>query len=221
MKINWFSPLPPTKTKISEYTEKLLPHLSKVAEIIVWTEQEFWDAELQKFAEIYHYQPHSIPWDIINKGDLNLYHLDNNPNFHTTIWNISQSCPGLVMLHEINLHDYFSAIHLNTRRNLMTLALENAIGIIVHDQKAYHLIKHNQNRFTGYIQLPFWEENDQVKNYIKAMIDFAEMTKKYRSYPLTNQLVETVAKEIKFFTNNQALKPNLHSVTNAIDFLIS
>jgi hypothetical protein len=239
MKLNWFSSLPPIRSKIAEYTKQVLPCLSNHADVIIWTEQESWDTELENFAQVYHYHPHTIPWDVINQGDINLYHIDNHPNFQQNVRDISRHCPGLVILHEINLHRCFSAIYLNSDGDLTTLALENSAGVIVHNQKAYNLLKQDKTRFTGYIPLPycldysdygsemsqleqdFLDQNDQIENYVKTVSDFSEMTIKYRPYPLMNQLVEKVVKEIGFLSNNKPLKDSLQTVTNSIQFLIS
>ncbi len=156
MKLNWFSHLPPAKTEIAEYTKRILPSLSKNADLILWTEQEFWDTELEDFAEVYNYHANTVPWDIINEGDLNIYHIDNNPNFQRSIEEISRECPGLVVLHEINVDNLFSAIYFNINRDLTTLALENAAGVIVHSQRYYNLLKEDKTRLTGYIPLPYF-----------------------------------------------------------------
>ncbi len=239
MKLNWFSPLPPERTEIAEYTKRLLPSLSKNVDLILWTEQESWDTELEDFAEVYHYHPHTIPWDNINEGDMNIYHIDNNPNFQKSIGEISRQCPGLVVLHEMNVDNFFSAIYLNINRDLTTLGLENAAGVIVHSQQYYNLLKKDQARLTGYIPLPYFldvpdydlksgqsgqdfsEQNHQLENYAQAVINFAEMTKNYRRFPLTNQLVEKVVKEASVLSNVQSLETSFQTVANAIHFLIS
>ncbi len=39
MKINWFSPLPPARTDIAEYTVRVLPGLIKNCQLELWTDQ--------------------------------------------------------------------------------------------------------------------------------------------------------------------------------------
>ncbi len=65
------------------------------------------------------------------------------------------------------------------------------------------------------------EQNHQLENYAKIMIDFAEMTKNYRRFPLSNQLVEKVVKEASLLSNLQSLETSFRTVANAIHFLIS
>ena len=52
MKLNWFSPLPPAKTGIADYTLGLLPALSKQAEVVLWTDQSSWDRALERLRRL-------------------------------------------------------------------------------------------------------------------------------------------------------------------------
>ena len=40
--IHWFSPLPPARTDIAEYTRRILPALNREAQVILWTDQGVW-----------------------------------------------------------------------------------------------------------------------------------------------------------------------------------
>lgn len=110
MKLNWFSPLPPARTDIADYTFRVLPALRNYAEIVVWTSQSSWSSEPQ-YADVRSYQLHNMPWADINKADLNIYHIGNNPDFHSDIWQISCQCPGLVVMHDLKLH-HFLAVYI-------------------------------------------------------------------------------------------------------------
>lgn len=107
MKINWFSPLPPAKTGIGNYTARLLPALSRRAEVVLWTEAEGWPAELEKYARIRHYQGDDLDWRALNRSDATIYQLGNNPLYHGDIWRISLRHPGVVVLHDIKYQDLF------------------------------------------------------------------------------------------------------------------
>ncbi|MEH1907520.1 MAG: glycosyltransferase [Nostoc sp.] len=113
MKINWFSPLSPTKSGIAEYTSQLIPTLQKYAEIVLWTDQQHWSSSLEKYAIVRHYDLANIPWVEINQADLNVYHIGNNPDFHFAIWQVSRQCPGLVVLHDVRLQHFFASIYLH------------------------------------------------------------------------------------------------------------
>ena len=57
MRLNWFSPLPPAKSGIADYTFGILPELSSRAEVTLWTDRAGWDSRLEKYAEVRHYRP--------------------------------------------------------------------------------------------------------------------------------------------------------------------
>ena len=65
---NWFSPLLPAYTDIAHYTARLLPALGERAEVILWTDQERWSADLERHARICRYQPGQVPWAEVNRG---------------------------------------------------------------------------------------------------------------------------------------------------------
>jgi glycosyltransferase involved in cell wall biosynthesis len=111
MKLNWFSPLPPAKTDIAEYTIRVLPVLRKYAEVVLWTNQMHWSSDIEKYAKVRQYDCNNIPWLDLNEADLNVYHIGNHPEFHHAIWQISRQCPGLVVLHDFRLQHFFAGIY--------------------------------------------------------------------------------------------------------------
>ena len=62
MRLNWFSPLPPAKSGIADYTFGILPELSSRAEVTLWTDRAGWDSRLEKYAEVRHYRPDRMDW---------------------------------------------------------------------------------------------------------------------------------------------------------------
>jgi len=111
MKINWFSPLPPARTEIANYTARILPALRKHAEVTLWTIQTDWDHNLEKTAPVKSYDPDQIPWGDLNRGDLNIFNIGNNPPFHFAIWQVSRRCPGIVIMHDLSLQHFFLGIY--------------------------------------------------------------------------------------------------------------
>lgn len=111
MKINWFSPLPPAKTDIANYTQRIVYDLSKRVDINLWTNQQEWSQEIDKYATVKQYQLDKMPWFELNQGDINIYNLGNNATFHGDIWKISQQSPGLVILHDYKLQDLFYMLY--------------------------------------------------------------------------------------------------------------
>ncbi len=83
MRIAFFSPLPPARSGIADYAEALLKPLGERAEVTTFTElPESFDA-----AEF----------------DVCLYQLGNNP-YHIFAYQAALKHPGVVVLHEANLH---------------------------------------------------------------------------------------------------------------------
>jgi ubiquinone/menaquinone biosynthesis C-methylase UbiE/glycosyltransferase involved in cell wall biosynthesis len=175
MILNWFSPLPPARTGIAAYTARILPALHRRAHIILWTDQAEYDSNLETYAEVRRYQPGQIAWADLNRADMSFYHIGNNRFFHGSIWQISRSHPGIVILHDLYLQHFFAGlyreqwndrdgylvqmekyygpkgrqdaerfwkgvltIHDMVRAYPLTpLAVENALGVLVHSAHAY------------------------------------------------------------------------------------
>jgi glycosyltransferase involved in cell wall biosynthesis len=111
MKLNWFSPLPPARTGIADYTFGILPALSSRAEVSLWTDRNEWDPALEKYAKIRHYQPERVDWVELNRAELSFYHIGNNHLHHASIWQVSRQAPGIVILHDVRLHDFFESLY--------------------------------------------------------------------------------------------------------------
>ena len=83
MKVAFFSPLPPAKSGIADYSATLLDSLRPLVEIETFTERPaHFDA---------------------SKYDAIVYQLGNNP-YHTFAYETALEHPGVVVLHEANLH---------------------------------------------------------------------------------------------------------------------
>ena len=112
MKINWFCPLPPARTSIADdYLAGILPALSRKSELILWTEQSNWDRSLEKFATVHHYDPHRMSWPELHQADVTFYNLGNNHRFHASIWLVSRRHPGIVILHDLRVHNFFDSLY--------------------------------------------------------------------------------------------------------------
>ncbi len=111
MKWNWFCPLPPAKSGIADYAAKILPSITKHAEVTLWTDQSRWDLGLREHAEVRRYDPARPQWGEIHRADLNIFHIGNQTEFHSAIWQMSRCCPGLVVLHDARLHHLFGGLY--------------------------------------------------------------------------------------------------------------
>ena len=112
MKINWFSPLPPARTSIADdYLVGILPALSKRAELTLWTDQNNWDRNLENVARVSNYDPKRMSWPELHHADATFYNIGNNYLFHTSIWQVSRQHPGVVILHDLRVHNFFESLY--------------------------------------------------------------------------------------------------------------
>jgi glycosyltransferase involved in cell wall biosynthesis len=111
VRLNWFSPLPPAKSGIADYTKQLLPSLAKAADIALWTDQEQWDSALEDYAEVHPYRLKEMPWAEVNRATMSIFHIGNNHRFHGSIWQVSQHHVGLMVLHDVALQQLFAGLY--------------------------------------------------------------------------------------------------------------
>ncbi|HUS05643.1 MAG TPA: methyltransferase domain-containing protein [Bryobacteraceae bacterium] len=83
MRIAFFSPMPPTKSGIADYSSALVESLSRLAEVTVFTEKPVG------------FRPGDF--------DITVYQLGNNP-YHAFVYEQALQHPGVVVMHEANLH---------------------------------------------------------------------------------------------------------------------
>ncbi len=82
-RIAFFSPLPPAKSGIADYSAVLLDHL-------------------QRFASVEAFGERPVQFDPA-RYDAIVYQLGNNP-YHAFVYEMAMEHPGIVVLHEANLH---------------------------------------------------------------------------------------------------------------------
>ncbi|MBN2169502.1 MAG: glycosyltransferase family 4 protein [Actinobacteria bacterium] len=106
LKVAWFSPLPPQKSGIAEYSQDLLPYLHEHMDIDLFVEDPgiHQDTPLASEFNIFNY----LDYRDMNrpiKYDINIYHMGNNIN-HRFVYLSLVETPGLVVLHEPMLHHF-------------------------------------------------------------------------------------------------------------------
>jgi glycosyltransferase involved in cell wall biosynthesis len=114
MKINWFSPLPPTRSAIAQQSASVVPELAQRAEIVTWSSSAEWDRGLEQHAQVRHYNAADPPWREILEAEVTFYHIGNDPRYHEAIWRISRQHPGIVVLHDMKLQHLFAGLHLES-----------------------------------------------------------------------------------------------------------
>lgn len=247
MKINFFSPLTPQETGIAEYTQQLLVHLYKYADIILWTDQENWSIELEEYAKVRHYNPVSLLSSELKTGDINIYNIGNNAKFHGSIWKVSQKYPGIVILHDVNLHYLFSTVFpeylkkgssaqedyvnlmvkhhgivcqqdvqklfrgdlswgiISERYPLTFAAIDNALGVVVHNPEAFELLEQEKVLPVVHLPLPYPSNNvllNQNKNPQKRtpyrLIIFGHLGGTYRRVQSVLKALGTLPEKLLF-----------------------
>jgi len=106
MTINWFSPLPPARTEIAHYSARIMEALANIFDVTLWTDQDDWDKNLEYIVPVRVFTVDALPWAELNRADLNVYHIGNNPQYHGAIWQVCRQHPGIVILHDLALQGF-------------------------------------------------------------------------------------------------------------------
>ena len=104
MRVAYYSPLPPMRSGIADYSAELLPHLAEHCEIELVVDEGFQpDPELVRGFAVHDHR--ALPALLEQERfDAVLYQLGNNRDYHTGIYRALLAHPGVVVLHELVLH---------------------------------------------------------------------------------------------------------------------
>jgi glycosyltransferase involved in cell wall biosynthesis len=91
LKVAYYSPLPPSRSGVADYSALLLPELRKHVDVVVAQKRRF-----RRFPS----------------ADVALYHIGNDPDAHGWIAEALHARPGVVVLHEYVLHHLVAGITL-------------------------------------------------------------------------------------------------------------
>ena len=118
MKLLWFSPVPPAKTDIANYTRRIAAPLRELLDVtFVHPDGASPDPELGSIP-IAALSPRQI-----NRADLCVYQIGNNPDFHSQILETAQKFPGLVVLHDRAVHEFLLIHYALTQQRTGTAQL--------------------------------------------------------------------------------------------------
>jgi glycosyltransferase involved in cell wall biosynthesis len=115
VKLNLFSPLPPTRSGIARLSVHMLPHLARKADVTVWASEPSWEFEPPAGVTVRHYDVRHPPSREINQADATFYQMGNDPRYHDAIWHVSQQHPGIVILHDLMMQHFFSGLVFHDR----------------------------------------------------------------------------------------------------------
>jgi len=104
MRVAYYSPLPPMRSGIADYSAELLPALAGHAEIELIVDEGFRPAP--EIAGRFAVHGHRELPGLLAQGrfDVVLYQLGNNRDYHAAIYQTLLAYPGVVVLHELVLH---------------------------------------------------------------------------------------------------------------------
>ncbi len=103
LRIALFSPVAPVKSGVSRYTAQLVPFLAQHFEIDLYVDgYQPTSTEIKTYCAVYHRR--EFEWrNRLNPYSLNMYHIGNNI-CHQYIYPVLFRYPGVVVLHDLNLH---------------------------------------------------------------------------------------------------------------------
>jgi glycosyltransferase involved in cell wall biosynthesis len=163
MKVAYFSPLPPQRTGIADYSRELLPALVKCAEIDLWVDQPVTAAELPD-CTTYKYAEEPGLRAELSKYDCVIYHMGNSPA-HRNVYRTLLETPGVVVLHDFVLHHFFASYYLEALRSP---------GSYI-DEMAYNYGSEGEElaRTTLRGERPIWEQEPVRYPLNKRVLDHA------------------------------------------------
>ncbi|HSS79008.1 MAG TPA: glycosyltransferase family 4 protein [Thermoanaerobaculia bacterium] len=116
MRVAFFSPLPPMKSGIADYSAELLPNLAEECEVELIVDEGFRpDPALAARFPVHGHR--ALP-RLMEQGrfDVVLYQLGNNADYHAGIYRTLLQYPGVVVLHEFVLHHLVRELTLEASR---------------------------------------------------------------------------------------------------------
>ena len=127
MKLAYFSPLSPQRSGISDYSEELLPYLAEAADITLFVDGfQPANPEVVSRFEICDYRKRPDLLKRLKSFDAIVYHMGNDHRYHTGIYETMLKHPGILVLHDFALQEFFFNLG-QTRRDLRLYLEEVAV----------------------------------------------------------------------------------------------
>lgn len=185
MKLALFTPLPPAHTEIGNVSARLIPMLAEHFELTVFSETHKFDPNLNEFARIIPFSCDNLDWKSVHLAGTPLYQIGNNFHFHSEIIKAARLNPGIVVLHDLCLHE-----------TLLNIALYKGKGR------------------AEYFSMMVRYGGQKGTDLARQLIDL-EDSKKHAlatEYPLFEAIVENA---IGVITHNPANISHIHTATHA------
>lgn len=112
-RLNWFTPLPPARTDVANFTLRLLPELRERFDLHLWTDQARLDQRAVGPDPVHRFEPRNLRPVVreLNRADLTCFNLGNHATFHGGIWRTMRAHGGIAILHDGNLHQLFERLY--------------------------------------------------------------------------------------------------------------
>jgi glycosyltransferase involved in cell wall biosynthesis len=125
-KVAYVSPWPPQRSGIANYSFEIVRHLKEFVDNTLYVDNhqecnaDSFGLPIQNIA--------SLSTDI-KRYDCIVYHIGNNTKFHKDIYRMAWQYPGIVVLHELNIHPFLAESFLGTAdEHLYADALSEGYG---------------------------------------------------------------------------------------------
>jgi len=135
VKLAWFTPFPPEKSAIAEYSWTIVEELQKSYLADLWisvtddADTRYIEDQYGRKCNIIFIEQADKILQRLEQYDAVIYNMGNNMPFHRAIFDVSQRHPGIVILHDYVLHHFFAAYYLNQqKRDSYVRAMETAHG---------------------------------------------------------------------------------------------
>lgn len=124
-RVAWASPWVPTRSGIADHSFELVRLLRERADVEIFTQS------IEDSADTLGLPIHRIEKlsKIRDRFDTAIYHLGNNSNYHQKLYKAAWNHPGIVVLHDYNIHPFLHSAYFGTRdENLYRSALVESHG---------------------------------------------------------------------------------------------
>lgn len=154
MNIAYFSPLPPQKSGISDYSEALLSGLKNHGNVDLWIDGFKPSSCFKDNFKIFDYRANPFLLKHLFLYDTIVYNLGNNILYHKGIFETMSRFPGIVILHDYCLHHFFAGYWLDERKEFKGYEMELIYNY--RTETAKNILKKNIIR-------PLWETDEVFK----------------------------------------------------------
>ncbi len=118
MRIAWLSPVPPQPSGISEYSVSIVKELSNYAEVELWTDMDNPPKYLEGIKVVSYKADESYARRLREDYDAVVYNPGNTYLFHSQMYELMSEAPGITILHDYVMWDFFAGYFLEYKNSL-------------------------------------------------------------------------------------------------------